>query len=99
MNEQSPPDIHYTELQPAHPESPLAIEWETYRSQVARLLAEGQEGRHVLIKGQDILGIWDSHDHAMEEGHRHFLLQPFLVHQIQTRERVFRSGYLRTCRT
>lgn len=92
-----PPTLHYTELPPARPGDTLAEEWETYRREVGRLLAEGNEGRHVLIKGGEIIGIWDSQKEAFAAADRLFPLQPSLVHQIQERERILRTGYNRLC--
>jgi hypothetical protein len=83
------PTIHYTELPPAKPGEDLAEEGETYRREVGRLLAEGNEGRYILIKGQQIIGIWDKRDDALSMGYEKFLLQPFLGHQIQERECLF----------
>jgi hypothetical protein len=94
MNHPEPPSIHYTELPPPGPNNPLEVEWNTYRREVARLLAEGQEGRHVLIKGEEIVGIYDTHLDALGAGYERFWGQPFLTHQIQTRERLYRiRGY------
>jgi hypothetical protein len=93
MSEPGYPTIHYTELPPPRPGSGLAVEWEAYRREVGRLLAEGYEGRHVLMKGEAILGIYDTHDQALEAGYVRFLNQPFLVHQIQTRERLYRTRW------
>jgi hypothetical protein len=86
--EAEPLTVHYTELPDARPGCPLYREWGTYRREAGRLLAEGHGGRHVLIKGEDILGIWGTHDEAMAAGYQRFLNQPFLVHQIEKRERV-----------
>jgi hypothetical protein len=91
MTEADPWTIHYTELPPAQPGSELAVEWETYRREVARLLAEGHEGKFVLIKGERILGLWDTWDAALAEAVRHFLMQPCLAHQILTYERMIRG--------
>jgi hypothetical protein len=44
------PTIHYTELPEDTSEGPIAREWNFYRREVGRLLAEGHEGRWVLIK-------------------------------------------------
>jgi hypothetical protein len=87
--------IHYTELPPPGPDSQLPVEWNTYRREVGRLLAEGHEGRHVLIKNEEILGVWDTRAQAVEEGVRRFLLQGFLVQQIRTWEPLLipRIGY------
>lgn len=92
-----PPTIHYTELPPARPGEPLAEEWETYRREVGRLLAEGHEGRYVLIKGNQIIGMWDTQAEAFATVDRCFPFQPVLVHQIQQRERILRIGYNRVC--
>src|SRR5436190_17712346 len=54
----SPHAIHYTQLAPAAPDSPLAAEWEVYRREVGRLIEEGQEGKWVLIKGEEIIGLF-----------------------------------------
>jgi hypothetical protein len=80
--------IHYTELRPAEPNDPIGVEWDTYRREVGRLIAEGHEGKFVLIKGNAILGIYDTKDEADDEGRRRYLLQPRLVHQIRTLEPV-----------
>ena len=92
-----PPTIHYSELPEAKPDSPLYREWEFYRQEAVRLLAEGNAGRHVLIKDAQIIGIWDTHDEAAAAGYQRFLGQPFLVHQIQERERVLRCVTERRC--
>lgn len=92
-----PPTIHYTELPPATPGEVHAEEWETYRREVGRLLAEGNEGRFILIKGKEIIGIWDKREDALVMGYQKYLLQPFLVHQIQERERLLRVRAPRRC--
>jgi hypothetical protein len=82
--------IHYTELPPSQGGQPLDVEWELYRREAGRLLAEGNEGKHILIKDEAIIGIYDTRDEAMEEGYRRWLNESFLVHQIQTWERLVR---------
>lgn len=56
--------VHFTELPRAQAGSRLSREWDFYRHEVHRLLAEGHEGRFVLIKGETIIGIWDSQEEA-----------------------------------
>jgi hypothetical protein len=90
MIENGRPTIHYTELAEAKPESPLYLEWNYYRRIVGRLLAEGHEGRFVLIKGEEIIGIWDTDKEAHALAVQKYLLQPCLIHQIQEREPVLR---------
>ena len=92
-----PPTIHYTELPASRPGEALAEEWETYRREVGRLLAEGNEGRYILIKNTQIIGIWDKREEAFATADRQFPLQPILVHQIQERERILRTGFNRLC--
>jgi len=84
----SPPPrgVHYTELREAQPGEPLADERNTYRREVGRLLAEGQEGKFVLIKGTTIVGLFDTSEAARGVGLKQWLLQPFLVQQILTEE-------------
>ncbi len=78
--------VHYTELPEAKPGEPLAEEWNTYRREVGRWLAEGLEGRHVLIKGEEIIGVYGSSEEATETGLKRSLLQPFFVHPIRADE-------------
>ena len=88
------PTIHYTELPESSPDSPLYQAWNTYRQEVARLLAEGQEGKFVLIKDEAVIGLYDTWGAAREAGLRRYLLPPFPVHQVQTREPILRlRGY------
>jgi hypothetical protein len=92
MKQPSPNYISYRDLPPAQPDSPLTVEWDFYRQEVGRLLAEGHAGRHVLIKGAAIIGIYDTHLEASTEGSRRFFGLPHLVHEIQAEERVYRAG-------
>jgi hypothetical protein len=78
--------IHYTALPPARAEQALAEEWNTYREEVSRLLAEGLEGRHVLIKGKEIVGVYETWKQAREAGLKRFLSEPFFVHAIRACE-------------
>ena len=85
MNHPEPPTLHYTELPPRGPNDPLEVEWNTYRREVARLLAEGQEGRHVLIKGEEIVGFYDTRDDALAVAYRRFRGQPFFIRPMPMR--------------
>ncbi len=101
MDTRPPNTIHYTELTPSEPDARLATEYNVYVREVGRLLAEGHKGKHVLIKGDEIVGIYPTHDEAMDEGYRRFQLSGFMVHPIQTWERVYRVPLLfyYKCRT
>jgi hypothetical protein len=85
------PTISYTELPEAKPDSPLYLEWNFYRREVGRLLAEGHEGRFVLIKGEEIIGIWDADEEARAVALQKYLMQPCLIQQIRSREPLLRG--------
>lgn len=94
-----PQTINYTELPEDTSGGPLAQEWNFYRREVARLLAEGHEGRWVLIKSEEIIGIWDTEAEANRVRLERFLMRHVLMKQIRTREPVIRGGgYLRRWR-
>jgi hypothetical protein len=88
MNARDQRTIHHSQLVPAAPNSPLAVEWEFYRREVDRLIGAGHEGKWVLIKGEEIIGIFDTEEQAYAVGSARFLLQPKLIHRILTREPV-----------
>jgi hypothetical protein len=90
LPEYEPPTVHYTELPEPQKDSPLFQEWNFYRREVGRLLAEGQEGRWLLIKGEDIIGIWETQEEAKDVALQKYLMQPCLIHQIRSREPVVR---------
>jgi hypothetical protein len=79
-------NVHFTHLPLAQPGEPLFQEWNTYCGEVGRLLNEGQVGRYVLIKGETVVGIYDTWDAARESGLQEYFLEPFLVHAIRTEE-------------
>lgn len=58
----------------------LDREMETYRRELPRLLAD--EGKYVLIHGDDVAGIFATDEEAVEAGDERFGLEPFLVHRI-----------------
>jgi hypothetical protein len=65
---------------------PLEREAETYRREVARLLAEGHGGRHVLIKGDEVVSIWDTQRDALQAGREKFGLDDIAVVKIDPRD-------------
>jgi hypothetical protein len=80
-------------------EHALAREWKTYKREAGRLLAEGHTGQFVLIKGDAVLGVWDSSADASRVGRERFGLEAFMVHEVQPVERPIRIGYLMRCRS
>jgi hypothetical protein len=59
-----------------------------------RWLAEGKEGRFVLIKGDEIIGFWDTHRAAMDVGRERFGMVPLFVSEILEWEPVYRQRYV-----
>jgi len=57
-----------------------------YTQKLPTLLA--QQGKYVLIRGDDVIGIYDSYEDALKFGYAQFKLEPFLVKQIAPAERV-----------
>jgi hypothetical protein len=88
------PTIPYMQLPEAKPDDVLFLEWTTYRREVGRWLAEGHEGQWVLIKGETVLGLCATRTAARAEGLKRYLMESFLVHQIQRDEPIYR---LRGC--
>ena len=65
----------------------LANELATYERHKSELVC-ANEGKYVLIHGDEIAGIWDTYKDALGAGYKQFGLQPFLVKQILGIERV-----------
>jgi hypothetical protein len=86
------PTIPYTELPDGNADSPIASEWNLYRREVGRLLAAGHENRWVLIKGEEIIGIWDAEADARAAALHKYLMQPCLIQQVRSREPIVRMS-------
>jgi hypothetical protein len=87
-----PRTISYTELPAPQRHSQLVREWNFYRREVGKLLAEGHEGQFILIKGEEIIGIWDTQEEAETVARLRYLLQPCLIHQVRSREPLLRTS-------
>jgi hypothetical protein len=57
-----------------------------YLRELPRLLDEGQTWRHALIKGDEIVSIWDTDGDAIRAGSERFGLEPFYVKKIDPRD-------------
>src|SRR5947209_1504753 len=67
--------IPSTELPEPPPGDVLFHAWNCYRREAGRLLAEGHEGKFVLIKGEEIIGLWDTREEAPDVALQRYLLQ------------------------
>jgi hypothetical protein len=83
-----PRTLAYTDLPDGRADSPITNEWNFYRREVGDLLANGHENRWVLIKGQEIIGIWDTEEDARAVALQKYLMQPCLIQQVRSREPV-----------
>ena len=65
----------------------LTRELATYERHKDELVGS-HEGRFVLIRGDEIAGVWDTYKDALEAGYKQFELEPFLVKQIRGIEQI-----------
>jgi hypothetical protein len=92
--------IHYTQLPDKPPNHPTEREWNFFRRELPRLLAEGHEGKWALLKGEEIVGLYATDREAVQAGYAKFLLEQFLVHQIRTWEPLLLTAWsFWPCRT
>jgi hypothetical protein len=91
--------LHYSELPPDMSEEAPARDWNYYLREAGRLIAEGHEGKWVLIKSATIVGVWETEEEVRAVAAGRFLMEPVLIHQIREREPVLRTPtFLLRCR-
>lgn len=62
----------------------LEKELQTYKTKLPELLAD--EGKFVLIHGDDVVDVYGTYEDAIKAGYGKFGLEPFLVKQLQSVE-------------
>jgi hypothetical protein len=62
---------------------PLAREWKTFKREVGRLVAEGHAGRFAIVKGDQVVSVWDTPRDAEQGGRERFGQESFLVQEVQ----------------
>lgn len=65
---------------------PLERELLTYFRELPRLLQAGAAGRHALIRGEEIVGIWDTWNEAIQIGRERYGMEPVCVKQIDPQD-------------
>jgi hypothetical protein len=85
------PTVHYTELRDVSQDDPHYDEWHTYLQGLPGWLAEGREGQFVLIKGTEVIGIYDSWDAAHEVFGQRFSIDGAMIQHIREREPLYRT--------
>lgn len=71
--------LHWTEFTDYPPGTPYAAEWNHYRRIVCRLLTEGHAGRWIVIKGDAIIGFWDTLAEAEAAGE---VIKPVMLKRV-----------------
>ncbi len=65
---------------------PLFTELTTYYRHLPELLADGEAGRYVVIKGDEVCHAWDTPRDAGLYGHERFGDEIFMIHKVDPRE-------------
>ena len=73
-------------------DSPIQVEWDLFRRERPRLLMDGHEGRWVLVKGEEIIGVFNTRDDARNAGLQRFGVVSMLVQQILPSYKPLRQG-------
>lgn len=90
------PMIHYSKVAEPSADSPIFREVQTWRRELPRLLAEGHEGEWALIKGDEIIGLYETLDEGYRVGRERYLFQPFIVQPLREWQPLMRTTeYLR----
>jgi hypothetical protein len=66
--------------------APLEREMIAYRRELPRLLEAGEEGRYALLKGDTLLGVWDTQADALSAGRERFGLEAVCVKRVDARD-------------
>lgn len=66
----------------------LELEMKTYEKNKADLVGR-HEGKYVLIRGEEVIAVFDSQKDAFQEGNSKFGRKPFLVKQVLKDEEPF----------
>jgi hypothetical protein len=55
---------------------------QTYRRELPRLLREGHAGKYAIIREDQVVGVWDTVDDALQAAGERFGLEPVATYQI-----------------
>lgn len=64
----------------------LEKEKQTYEKKLSEL--KSNEGKFVLIHGEEVVDIFQSYEDALKSGYEKFVLDPFFVKQIRTIDQI-----------
>lgn len=78
-------------LPPGWETGPLAEELKTYQAHQAELI-QTAKGKYALIKGNDVIGLFDREDDAFSEAYQRFRLSGFMIKQVQEHDEAVTIG-------
>ncbi len=84
------PTVHYSQIPEPAPDSPLYREVQTFRRELPRLLIEGYQGKWALIKGDEVIALYDTFDEGYRAGWKRYLLEPFAVQPVREQQPALR---------
>ena len=84
--------IHYSDVPDLPADDQLYREFQTFRREQARLLAEGAEGKCALVKGDEIIGIFADDEAAYRAGCQKYPTELFMVKTIHEWEPIIRTS-------
>ncbi len=65
---------------------PVARELATFLRALPKLLEDGHEGRHALVKGDEVFSVWDTFEDGYQAGRERFAWgEQFLVQPVDPR--------------
>src|SRR3569623_3628053 len=84
------PTVPFTELKENHSGTPFATSWNVYVREVGRLLAEGHEGKWVLIADAVIVGLFQTRREASMLAYSTYRDRSPMIHRVGGSEPVYR---------
>ncbi len=78
----------------------LEKELEAFRKALPELLSRGEGGKYALIHDDQLTGVYDTREQALQEGYNRFELKPFLVKEVEAVEKPrYYSRSIKSCPT
>jgi hypothetical protein len=84
------PTIHFTAMPDVPADDPHYLECQTFRRELPRLLAQGHEGKWALIKGNEIVGVFETLDEAHIAGLARYPSESFILQPVREWQPVLR---------
>jgi len=84
VKSETPPVIDITRLPPVDDVGRPSPEWQTFRRERDRLIAERHEGKWALLSRGEVVGLFEAEGAARDDGYRRFFEAGFLVQPVAT---------------